>query len=197
MIKVGFICEGFTERKLLESANFKSYLQSINLEQVDEVINAEGSGNLLPHNIKAYTERLKNKGADIIIILTDLDDDICITKTKNRIKAAENEIIVIAVKKIEAWFLACSSTMQQLLKDDTFQFEFPENEAIPFETIRHLKLAKTGRGFNNGTGGKLNLLNNLLSFNLDIKEAAQHPNCPSAAYFVNKLRQIAAVNSQY
>ncbi|MDI9363949.1 MAG: hypothetical protein QM541_03285 [Flavobacterium sp.] len=63
MVKVGFICEGKTERKLLGSANFKSCLQSINLEQVDEVINAESSGNLLPHNIKVYTEGLKSKGA--------------------------------------------------------------------------------------------------------------------------------------
>jgi hypothetical protein len=190
MIKIGFICEGFTERKLLESENFKNFLQSINIEIVNEVINAEGSGNLLPHNIFAYIERLKSKAAEKIIILTDLDDDICITNTKARIGATKNEIIIVAVKKIEAWFLACDSVMQKLLNDEDFQFENPELELNPFETIRQLKIEKTGRGFNKGTGGKINLLNNLLLLGLNITEAASHPNCPSAKYFINKLESI-------
>ena len=43
MVKVGFICEGFTETILIASDNFNSYLQSINIERMN-VINAEGSG---------------------------------------------------------------------------------------------------------------------------------------------------------
>lgn len=191
MIKVGFICEGFTERKLIESENFKNFLQSINIEVVDEVINAEGSGNLLPHNIAAYIKRLKTKAAEKIVILTDLDDDICITNKKKSIPVGENEIVIIAVKKIEAWFLACDSMMQKLLNDENFQFKKPEEILNPFETIRQLKIEKTGRGFNKGSGGKINLLNNLLLAGLNITEAAMHPNCPSAKYFINKLESIS------
>jgi hypothetical protein len=52
-------------------------------------------------------------------------------------------------------------------------------------------LEKTGRGFNKNTGGKINLINNLLALGLDITEAAKHPNCPSAKYFIHKLEGIA------
>jgi hypothetical protein len=82
MIKVGFICEGFTEQKLLNSSNFKLYLNQLGIDIIEDIINAEGAGNLLPHNIVGYIDRLKIKSANKIIILTDLDDDICITNTK-------------------------------------------------------------------------------------------------------------------
>ena len=191
MIKVGFICEGYTEQKLLNSSNFKLYLHQLGIDMIEDIINAEGAGNLLPHNILGYIDRLKSKSANKIIILTDLDDDICITNTKKRINASANEIVVIAVKKIESLFLACNSAMQKYLQDDAFYFEFPEKELVPFEKIRQLKLEKTGRGFNKNTGGKINLINNLLALGLDITEAAKHPNCPSAKYFINQLEGLA------
>jgi hypothetical protein len=190
MIKVGFICEGFTEQKLLESAKFQAFLQSIQIEQVGNIINAEGSGNLLPHNIAGYINSLKEKQADTIIILTDLDEDICITKTKERINVSQEHIVVVAVKQIESWFLACTSCMRVLLKEPGFSFQYPEAEAIPFETLRKLKLEKTGSGVT--ASGKIKLMNILLSLGLDIQEAASHPNCPSAKYFIDKLHQIAA-----
>ncbi len=193
MIKVGFICEGFTERKLLESDNFKSFLTAVSIE-ITTVINAEGSGNLLPHNIGPFIEILESEGSKIIIILTDLDEDACITLTKKRVNARPNDIVIIAVKAIESWFLACTSSMRKILNDANFEFQFPENESNPFETIRQLKFFKTGRGFNKGTGGKLNLLNNLLLLGLNITEAAQHPNCPSAAYFINKLLLLSTLD---
>lgn len=56
----------------------------------------------LPHNIVGYTERLEKEGARIIVILTDLDDDSCITETRNRISARAQDVVIVAVKKIEA-----------------------------------------------------------------------------------------------
>ena len=50
MVKIGFICEGRTETMILSSMAFRNYCASIGLE-ITDVINAEGSGNLLPHNI--------------------------------------------------------------------------------------------------------------------------------------------------
>ena len=47
MVKVGFICEGYTELILLQSDPFRQLLVSLNIERLN-VINAEGSGNLLP-----------------------------------------------------------------------------------------------------------------------------------------------------
>lgn len=193
MVKIGFICEGVTEQILLQSSTFKQFLKSINLESVP-VIDAQGSGNLLPHNISGYILRLEKEGAEKIFILTDLDDDICITKTKQRINARQEDIVIIAVKKIESWFLACSAAMAALTKQPGFAFQTPEAEVRPFETINNLMIQHLGRGIGKGTGGKVKLITRLLEFGLDITQAASHPNCPSAQYFVAKLTEIGKEN---
>jgi hypothetical protein len=112
MIKIGFICEGRTEQILLQSDSFKNLLESLNIESLP-VINAKGSGNLLPHNIAGYVNRLGKEGARVIVILTDLDENICITKTKRRISARQQDVVVIAIKRSNpgSWpvLLPCSA----------------------------------------------------------------------------------------
>ncbi len=193
MVKVGFICEGDTEAILLSSDNFQLYLSSINLRAVN-VINACGSGNLLPHNIKGYIEGLEKSGAEVILILTDLDENICITETKNRIKARLQDIVIVAVKKIEAWFLANGTTMQFLLNDANFSFAQPELEVNPFRTINDLLVEKTGRGIGSRSSGKIKLVTKLIDLGFDLSASATHPNCSSATYFINKLIQIGNNN---
>jgi hypothetical protein len=189
MISVGIICEGYTEKILLESAAFSELLTSLNIELV-RVINAEGCDNLLPHNIKPYTTILENAGAQILIILTDLDDDACITETKKRVSARGKDILVIAVKKIEAWFLACTPAMQKLLGHPDFIFPSPEAEEEPFESINNLLLIHTGRGIGKKTAGKKKLISRLLENGLNLADAAKHENCPSATYFMQKLKEV-------
>lgn len=191
MIKVGFICEGYTERILLESPAFGSLLASLNIDLL-QVINAEGCDNLLPHNIKPYTAILENAGAQFIIILTDLDDDSCITETKKRISAREKDVMIVAVKKIEAWFLACTPAMRNVLGRPGFECSSPEEEQEPFETINNLFIAHSGRGIGKKTAGKKKLINRMLENGLDLTDAAAHGNCPSAAYFLRKLKEIGA-----
>lgn len=189
MVKIGFICEGITEFLWLQSPEFKQFLTDIDLS-LTNTINAEGSGNLLPHNIAGYIKQLKKDGAEKIVILTDLDEDVCITKTKERISAIEDSIVIIAVRQIESWFLACTPTMRALLKDNSFTFDFPEHEKAPFLTINNLLIEKTGRGIGRYMSGKVKLIKRLLSLGLDINQAASHPACPSANYFIEKLKQI-------
>jgi len=193
MVKIGFICEGNTEQILLQSDSFKKLLTSLNLESLP-VIDAKGAGNLLPHNIVGYISRLENQGAQKIFILTDLDEDICITQTKQRIKARPQDIAIIAVKKIESWFLASSPAMAALIRQPGFIFQAPEGEAQPFETINNLMVQHLGRGAGKGNGGKIKLITRLLEFGLDISQAAAHPNCPSARYFVDKLTAVGKGN---
>ena len=192
MVKIGLICEGATEQILLQSDAFKNFLSSINLEPLP-VINAEGAANLLPHNIEGYLQRLEIDGAKAFVLLTDLDDGICITKTKERIAARANDIVVIAVKQIEAWFLACSPAMQALLGQHDFTFDFPEQETAPFETINELLVKHTARGIGR-RAGKIRLVTRLINHGLDITLSARHQNCPSAKYFIDKLTQIGATN---
>jgi hypothetical protein len=186
MVKVGFICEGQTEQILLQSESFRQLLLSMNIQSLP-VIDAGGAGNLLPHNIDGYIARLEKEGAEFIIILTDLDEEICITKTKERIGARPKDIVVIAVKKIESWFLACGSAMTKLLGLPNFEFTNPEDDKNPFETINQLLHKHTGRGVGKKTAGKIKLVNRMLEHGLDLSTAAAHKNCPSAAYFIKKL----------
>jgi hypothetical protein len=127
MVKIGFICEGTTEQILLQSSSFQQLLNTLNLEALP-IINAEGSGNLLPHNISGYVERLEQLKAQATIVLTDLDADVCITQTKNRISARPNDIIIVAVKTIESWFLASTTAMRAILRQPAFSFAYPESE---------------------------------------------------------------------
>ena len=189
MVKIGFICEGDTELILLLSGSFQQYLSSINLLAVN-VINACGSGNLLPHNIGGYIESLEKAGAEVVVILTDLDDDICITRTKARIKPREKDVVVIAVKKIEAWFFANDIAMRSLLKNGQFSFNAPEGVANPYETINELLLKYTGRGIGRTSSGKIRLVTRLIYLGFDLQNSANHPQCFSAKYFLNKLQEI-------
>ncbi|MEA5403358.1 hypothetical protein VB776_10555 [Arcicella sp. DC2W] len=191
MVNIGFICEGYTELFILESDTFKNLLNELGLHSVG-VINVQGNGNLLPHNIKSHRENLFNKGASVIFILTDLDQEQCITKTRLRITESENQIIIVAVKQIEAWFLADYIAMNTIFKGD-YSFEFPENEDIPFETIRTKYFEKFRRGLV-GRDEKKRLAQKMINARFSIQNAAEHPNCPSAKYFLTKLTQCASTN---
>jgi hypothetical protein len=94
MVKIGFICEGATEQILLSSGSFRRLLGSLDLESLP-VIDAKGAGNLLPHNIEGYVTRLEKEGANVIVILTDLDEDVCITETKNRVGARAQDFVLL------------------------------------------------------------------------------------------------------
>ena len=187
MVKVGFVCEGDVEKILIESINFQNFLRKLNIECVKPIINATGKDNLLPHRMAEHRENIISKGAEKIIIITDLDDNVCLTITKNRIQPNENEIVIISVKQIESWFLADSETMSNFCGQDFF-FEFPENENIPYETIRKELFRITGRGY--GRNAKLRFADKFIRSSFSIENAAKHPNCPSAKYFINKLRNL-------
>lgn len=188
MVKVGFIVEGETEKLIIDSDHFQALLQSMHLECVNEAIDARGNGNLLPHNIEPFRQRLLAKNAAWIFILTDKDEDVCITQTRNRITERPHQIICIATKKIEAWFLADSELLSTLFKTH-FEFESPESENIPFETFRSLLIENTGRGVSKRA--KTTLAKIVLSNGFSLQRAATHPNCPSAQYFLDKLKSIS------
>jgi hypothetical protein len=185
MRNVGFICEGATERKIVESDNFKALLASYQLELITPVIDATGKSNVHRNKIDAHVKILKANGAEIIIVITDLDDDACITKTKEAVGTDKVDLIIVAVKQIEAWFLADSDCMSAICKT-TISYEFPENPVSPFDEIKALLIAHTGRG----VGDKILLASRCLGNSFSIGNAAVHPNCPSAKYFVEKLSAL-------
>ena len=187
MVRLGFIGEGDTEKIVLESATFQNHLRSLGIDFVEDVINAEGNKNLLPHNIEAHTQTLQDKGATKIVILTDLDEDKCITLTKDRIKPLDCHVTIVSIKEIESWFLADEKAMRTFLKDDDYKIEYPETIVNPFEKIRALRIAKIGRGI----GTKVILANQMINHHhFSILRAAEHPNCASARYFIQKIKKL-------
>lgn len=184
MVKVGFICEGETEKIIVDSVDFKSILALNNLQLVKS-IDATGNGNLLPKHIIPFIESLKDDGAEKIFILTDLDEDVCITKTKERINAPENVVVIISVKQIEAWFLADSITLSKIFKKE-YQFDFPENENNPREKLREVFVAETGRGIGSSKPG---FAKRFLKEGFSVSNAVNHPNCNSAKYLLSKLEK--------
>lgn len=188
MVKVGFIVEGKTEKIIIESDKFKEFLLNNDYELVTPVIDAKGGGNLLPSNIEPFIKRLKDSQADRIVVLTDLEDEICVDKVKKRIGHSEIKAIFVAVKAIEAWFLADTKAMQKLLNNNDFVEEFPEyTEKMPQERIQELAIKYTNRGIGSS---KPMFARKMLKWGFSIENSANHPNCPSAKamidYFKNR-----------
>jgi hypothetical protein len=188
MVKLGFICEGETEKIIVESSNFKKLLAENNCSFV-KAFDATGNNNLLPEKITPLINNLIDEGAEKIFILTDLGEDECITKTKERINAPAEIITIVSVKQVEAWFLADSQTLSVLLNEADFQFQHPETIPVPREAIQQLFLQKKGRGI--GPSKPL-FATKMVNNGFSITNAAAHPNCPSARYFITKLQSLAA-----
>ena len=188
MVKLGFIGEGANEKTVLESDSFRAILNELELEFVENVIDAKGGGNLLPKYLEDQVDKLQEEGATHILILADKEDALCITAVKSRIDPEGNFIVVIAVKAIEAWFLADNTAMSAYLKS-RFICDNPEEFEKPFEHIRQLRWEWRERGLNH----KKQLCSHMLLNGFSIQNAAAHPNCPSAKYFIEKLKSLVEV----
>ncbi len=151
-------------------------MSSLKIDFVKDVVDATGNKNLLPHNIEKYTQILKDKGATVILILTDLDEDACITLTKKRINPSINHIVIISIKQIEAWFLADEGAMRKFLKDDAYMIQNPETFVNPFDEIRTLGLNSIGR--KRGVGTKVQLAKQMVDHaNFSILHASKLQQC--------------------
>lgn len=190
-MKLGFIGEGETEKLILSSVAHFAYLDALHLQYVKNIINATGKDNLLPHNLPAYGKILIEQGANVIIILTDLDVNPCVTQTKTRIQAPENHILIVNRKKIESWFLADTSAMRNLLNDAQFEFEKPEDATDPYKEIKTLRMQKVGRGIPSKVVFAKYMIDKC---GFTIQKAAAHPNCSSAKYYIQKLQSLSENN---
>ncbi|MGL5888624.1 MAG: hypothetical protein ACRC3B_01995 [Bacteroidia bacterium] len=187
MVVVGFIAEGSTDKLVLESDNFRGLLTNWGIKYVPEVINARGCGNQLPKHRESYSAFLRDKGATHIIILADQDNAPCYTRRKEMIQPGEDEYVIISRRMLESWFLADSKALNRFLNAGDFFWEAPELTETPLEEINRLSLHHRKRGVND----KLILTKQMLKSGFSIWAASMHPNCPSAAYFVQKLQSLS------
>lgn len=190
MVKVGFIVEGGTEKILVESLGFNTWLQQHGIELIHPVIDAEGSGNLLPKNIEPMIRQLQAHNPNHIVILTDLERDPSIAEVKRRIGTEHTDLIFVAVKAIESWFLADTDAMIKWLKVDSFYENLPEQTPdLPWDRLKEISsnLNKKGPGSSKPVFAKRMVKHN----GFMIANAAQHLNCPSAKFFIDGLNALA------
>jgi hypothetical protein len=191
MVKLGFIVEGDTEALILKSAAFKTFLISLGLQLAADPINVKERTNLMPDKIESDVATLMDLGSNTIFLFTDLDEDKCITLTKNRIDPNQQHTTIIGVKEIESWFLADTNSLRAFLKSNDLFIENPESVNKPSDHINSLRSSYRGRK----ARSKVVLANEILSNGFTIESAAQHPNCSSARYFIQKLEEAASLKT--
>ena len=134
MVTVGFVVEGASEKRLVENELFRKWLrEDCNLEVVDPVVDAAGNGNMCSRNIEPFVNNLRTiANPNKVVVLADLDPDTCapcVQKRKEIIGRQGIDLVVIAKKAMESWFLADTKAMRQWLGDDTFYETHPETLA--------------------------------------------------------------------
>ena len=181
MVKLGIICEGESETIIFNSPNFISFLETLNIELI--AVQETGSKNqFYGERINSHRQILFDKGANHVLALLDLDKDECITITKQKVPIFKNQAIVVAVKEFENWYLADSDAISSFLNKQT-SINYPEVYDEPIDEMIKLK----GKTF---AKSKPRLASRMLYNGFSIQNAANHPNCPSAKYFLTKLQSI-------
>lgn len=188
MVRIGILVEGATERLILKSAAFQSTLHEMGLEIAGDIIDVRGRMNLLSEKTNGIRQVLRQNGAEKLIILTDKEDVACYSSLKAQINTPV-DLIAIANRTIESWFLADSETLSTLFQTN-FYCEFPEAVASPIDTLKAHRQQFRGIGI----GDKKVFARAMLASGFTIEQAARHPNCPSARYFLTKLQTLATAN---
>jgi hypothetical protein len=190
MVRVGFIVEGDTEKIIVESDSFRAWAKDNGIEICSPVINAKGGGNLLPQNILPSVAQLRLANAKHIVILTDLDEAPDTECVKTRIGAEHTDLIFVAVKAIEAWFLADTAALNKWLKlDDVFENAPEATPGMPWERLKVLAAEKGSRG--PGNNKPLFAMKMCKQYGFLVAHAAIYANCPSAALFHHAILRLA------
>lgn len=186
MVKIAFICEDDAGKKIVEFEDFGQILLNNNTELLRPVYNVKGKGNLTEENVRGLVDIALDAGAELIFLLTDMDLDYCATATKKKIIQGPLCKVIVCKKAVESWFLADTDAISALLNRNGY-FEYPEEPLIPFDTINQLhKETFDGRGIS-----KAILPNKMIRNGFSLLNAANHPNCSSALYFLQNISAIS------
>ena len=193
MVSVGFVVEGASEKRLVENELFRKWLrEDCNLEVIDPVVDAAGSGNMCSRNIGDFVKNLRTTASpDKVVVLADLDPETCapcVRERKEIIGSRNIDLVAIAKKALESWFLADTEAMRQWLGDNDFFEVHPETmNEMPWDRLKEL-----GRQKGRGPGKTKTIFGRkfIRESRFDVRRAARHPDCPSARYFVERLCEL-------
>ncbi|NNJ83698.1 MAG: hypothetical protein HKP13_01995 [Gammaproteobacteria bacterium] len=190
VVTVGFVVEGDSERLLVKSNGFRKWLrEECHLQVLDPIVDAGGNGDMCSRKIVSLVKNLKiQANPKKIVVLADLDPDICapcIERRKAIIGPEGIDLIVIARKALESWFLADTEAMRRWTRCEDFFEPRPEaTEGMPWERLKEIGLqANRGPGKNK----KIFARKFIRDHGFDVRQAATHPDCPSARYLVEGL----------
>lgn len=197
MVTVGFIVEGDSEAILLKHDSFMQFLASLNVSTTPGlIINVIGKNNLyhpnadfskIGENVSGWIDVLLSKGAQVIFFVVDFDNsDPCFTQFKSKVFHGPGNIIIIAKQALEAWYLADHQSLSKYLSKKIQVIGEPESFLNPFEEIKLLRLQHNNRS----VADKKRLTKDMIKSGFSLRNAASHPNCPSASYFLNKLQSL-------
>ncbi len=193
MVKLGFIVEGDSEKIMVESPAFQTWAEAQGLEICSPVINAKGGGNLLPHHMEPMVAQLARSEPDHIVVLTDLEDAPDIAAVRARVTETHTRLIFVAVKALEAWFLADTEAMRSWLGLPAFHEPAPE--ATPGMPWDHLKAVAKAHGAR-GPGNKVIFAKKFCGqHQYQVARSAAHGACPSAKVFHDELIGLAATEA--
>lgn len=189
MVKAGFIVEGASERVVVESPMFRELLRTCGYELVTPVVDAKGGGNLLPQNIDAFIARLDIAGAERIFVLTDLEDEPQVATVRERVAHERIHFAFIAIKALEAWYLADSLAMNAWLGTDDFHEPSPEaTSEKPWERLKQVAAERGKRGPGSSKVAFATKITKRWGFT--IENASTHPACPSAQELIEYFRSV-------
>ncbi|WP_255037378.1 hypothetical protein [Lacihabitans soyangensis] len=161
---------------------FNDFLKANNLEAIPTLFPVKGNmGKDVFKNIdkiNSLIDILKEKGAEHIFVIRDLEDLECVVLARNEINSDSVQKIIVE-KTMESWFLADSEALQKVFSADDIKVEFPEKIENPFNALKQISKEKENRGISD----KLIFAARMLSNGFSIENAAKHPNCDSAKYW--------------
>ena len=192
-MRVGFVVEGDSEKVFVESRTFRQWLKEQGMNLVDPVAVAGGQGKMEWRSDRGgigLVALLKRQvgNLDRVVVLADLDPSLavpCITARKNRIDSQAADLVVVARKALESWFLADTETMRRWTRDDSYFEKHPEyTDGMPWDRIKEVGRVRRGRS-------KVRFARRLIDeHGFDVVRAAEHPGCPTARYFVERVSAL-------
>lgn len=193
VVRVGFVVEGHSEKVLVESETFRRWLDKQELKLVDPVVVAGGQRQLEKGTTSgmglASLLRKRSANLDRLVVLADLDPSEtvpCITERRNRVDSEAIDLVVIARKAIESWFLADTRAMRSWTNDESYCETHPEaTPNMPWDRMKEVGPVRRGRS-------KVLFAKRLITeHGFDVVQAAKHPRCPTARYFVERVSALA------
>ena len=192
VLRIGFVVEGQSDKVVVESETFGRWLEDQDMELVGPVVVAGGHG-AMQRRTKggmglAQLLRKQAGNLDRIVVLADLDPSEavpCITCRKKRIDTEAVDLVVVARKAIESWFLADTLAMRSWTGDESYYEKRPEETPdMPWDRMKEVGHTRRGRS-------KV-LFARLLTgqHGFDVVRAAEHPECPTARYFIERVSTL-------